>query len=142
MPAEVSYMRKREPVKVPCSRCKTPIDPMSGITVWHSKASAVPADVRRSETDPTEMMCTGCWWSRGRPAPEPVREMPYVPPIESHYGATKWNTFAEATERHHTVMRYLGVMPNVTPRDPSMPGPYTVSPDSPLVPGWDKAKHN
>jgi hypothetical protein len=141
MPAEVTWMAKRgDALMVPCMRCGNRVDPVSGVTVWHSKASAIPADVRKSDSDLTEFVCLTCYWAAGRkpvpaaPAPKPL------PPITDNFARTVWPTLAEAEQRRNVVMHYLGVQPQITPSDPSMPGPFTVCPDSPLCPGFDKAK--
>lgn len=53
---------------------------------------------------------------------------------------TKWKTFAEAEGRADLVSYYLGIRPDIQPRNPGDPGPFYVLGDSPLCPDFDKHK--
>lgn len=122
------YMGKESgPSEVACAMCglRAPA---------HSMIEAFRAD----RLDP-DFLHPACWHNRGpkRP-PAPVR--PVSRDVKADHGASSHKTVAEAVARAAKVRLYLGIETNIEPRDSNEPGPFTVFPDSPLVPGFDKVK--
>ena len=111
-----------------CCKCGKPFEPNSMIHETRGGKNPVERD-----------WCISCWSRQAdKPAaPQPAAQKPWSP--EDAFGLTTWKTYAEAAERHQKVALYLGVLPEISPRDPAAGGPFTVRPDSPLVPGFPKA---
>jgi hypothetical protein len=85
-------------------------------------------------------VCNTCWWARGAKPVPTLPEPPRVIDPRGHMSASKHATLGDALARKAKVAAYLGVLPLISPVDPSGPGPFFVIGDSPLVPGFDKVK--
>jgi hypothetical protein len=127
-----SYMIK--PKVTTCSECGKADDPTNMIQT----VQMVPG-----QKDPVHgVSCQVCWHSRGRVEPqEPVREAPRPKDPRSAFAATSHKTIEQAIERAAKVAHVIGVLPEITPRDPKSAGPFFVAPDSPLVEGYKAAKN-
>jgi hypothetical protein len=125
-----------KPKTTACARC--------GV----SDTSANMIEATRFDADGAQkdIVCGPCWWNPGgakAPAPARVVPAPRALPADPRavFAATSHKTLEAAQARAAKVAHVLGVLPDITPADPSAPGPFFVCPDSPLVDGFKAAKN-